>query len=87
MRGRSMTPMPMKKTQVYFRAEDLRALHRVARARKRPLAELIREAVEEKWLAPASPDPRPGFSLIGLYRGPLPAGFSSDAHDGAFDEP
>jgi hypothetical protein len=82
-----MTPMPMKKTQVYFRAEDLRALHRVAKERKRPLAELIREAVQEKWLQPESRDPRPGYSLVGLYDGPVPEGFSSADHDAAFDEP
>jgi hypothetical protein len=82
-----MTPVPMKKTQVYFRAQDLLALHRVAKARKRPVAELIREAVREKWLAPAGRDPRPGLSLIGLFDGPLPKGFGSDHHDAAFDEP
>ena len=82
-----MTPMPMKKTQVYFRAEDLRALHRVARERKRPLAELIREAVQDTWLKPPAQDQRPGFAMIGLYTGPVPAGFSSDNHDAAFDEP
>ena len=78
--------MPMKKTQVYFRAEDLRALHRVAKARKRPVAELIREAVQQKWLQPPDRDPRPGYAMIGLYKGAVPAGFSSDNHDAAFDE-
>ena len=79
--------MPMKKTQVYFRADDLRALHKVAKEKKRPVAELIREAVQEKWLKPASADPRPGFGMLGLYKGPVPDGFSSDDHDSAFDEP
>ena len=78
--------MPMKKTQVYFRAEDLRALHRVARERKRPVAELIREAVQERWLKPPGHDARPGYAMLGLYTGPVPAGFSSDNHDAAFDE-
>jgi hypothetical protein len=78
--------MPMKKTQVYFRAEDLRALHKVAREKKRPVAELIREAVQEKWLKPPDHDPRPGYSMIGLYTGPIPDGFSSDNHDAAFDD-
>jgi len=82
-----MTPMPMKKTQVYFRAEDLRALHKVAKERKRPVAELIREAVQEKWLVRKSGDSRPGYALIGLYEGPVPKDFSSDDHDAAFDEP
>jgi len=82
-----MTPVPMRKTQVYFKAEDLRALHRVAKARKRPVAEIIREAVREKWLTPAVQDPRPGLAMIGLCKGPLPKGFSSDDHDAAFDDP
>jgi len=81
-----MTPVPMKKTQVYFRAQDLRALHRVSKARRRPVAELIREAVREKWLEPQGHDPRPGLSMIGLFDGPVPKGFSED-HDAAFDEP
>jgi hypothetical protein len=78
--------MPMRKTQVYFRAEDLRALHKVAKERKRPVAELIREAVQEKWLARKGGDARAGYALIGLYDGPVPEGFSSDDHDAAFDE-
>ena len=82
-----MTPMPMKKTQVYFRTDDLRTLHRVAKARKQPVAALIREAVREKWLEPRGRDPRPGLSMIGLFEGPVPKGFSSDDHDAAFDEP
>jgi hypothetical protein len=79
--------MPMKKTQVHFRAEDLRALHKVAKERKRPVAELIREAVQEKWLLRKAGDSRPGYALIGLYQGAVRSGFSSDDHDGAFDEP
>ena len=79
--------MPMRKTQVYFRAEDLRALHRVAKARKRPVAELIREAVREKWLEGLVEDSRPGLAMIGLFKGPLPKGVSSDDHDSAFDDP
>ena len=54
--------------------------------RRRP-GRPIREAVREKWLAPAGRDPRPGLSLIGLFDGPLPKGFGSDDHDAAFDEP
>jgi hypothetical protein len=81
-----MTPMPMKKTQVYFRAEDLRALHRVAKERKRPVAELIRVAVQDRWLKPPDHDTRPGYAMIGLYTGPVPPGFSSDNHDAAFDD-
>ena len=80
-----MTPMSMKKTQVYFRPADLRALARVARERKRPMAELIREAVRERWLQPSAQGGLPGHALVGLYTGPLPAGFSSDNHDTAFD--
>ena len=41
---------PMTKTQVYFPESDLAALHRVARRTKRPVAALIREAVQRVWL-------------------------------------
>ena len=74
-----VTPMPMKKTQVYFRAEELKALHRIARERKRPVAELVREAVRTVWLQ------SPASWPIGLWTGPVPAGGSAD-HDSAFDE-
>jgi hypothetical protein len=75
----------MKKIEVCFRAEDLRALRRIATQQKRSVASLIREAVQEKWLKPGRRDSRPGYSLIGLYDGPVPKGFSSEDHAAAFD--
>jgi hypothetical protein len=74
----SVTPMPMTKTQVYFRDEELSALHEVARKEGRPLAELIREAVRTRWLRPVPDGP------VALWTGPY-AGSSTD-HDGAFDD-
>jgi hypothetical protein len=77
-----MTPvMPMTKTQIYFRPDELRALHRLARQSKRPVAELVREAVRAVWLTPEASWP------MALWTGPLEAGVSSADHDSAFDEP
>ena len=81
MTARIMTPVPMTKTQVYFRPEELRALHRIARQRKRPVAELIREAVRAIWLRPEAAWP------VGLWTGPLSRGRGSADHDAAFDAP
>jgi hypothetical protein len=78
--------MPMTKTQIYFQPEELRALHRIAKATGRPVAELVREAVRDKYLTMTPGDPRPGHAMIGLYRGPVPPGGSSAEHDSAFDE-
>ena len=36
---------PMVKTQVYLPAAELAALHRVAKAKKRRAADLVREAI------------------------------------------
>ncbi len=68
----------MVKTQVYLAKADLTALHRVAKREKRPVAELVREAVRGKWLRtkPAGP--------VALWTGPF-AGGSAD-HDSAFDD-
>lgn len=82
----SVTPMPMTKTQVYFPPESLRALHRIAREKKRPVSELIREAAEDRWLKPPERDTRPGYEMIGMFKGPVPEGASSDNHDSAFDD-
>ncbi|HZX97416.1 MAG TPA: CopG family transcriptional regulator [Myxococcales bacterium] len=71
----------MTKTQVYFRADELKALHRIARARKRPVAELVREAVRAMWLRPEACWP------VGLWGGPLRRGKGSADHDSAFDVP
>lgn len=73
-----MTPMAMTKTQVYLPKEELEALHRVARAKRRPVAALIREAVRDRWLRPPAAGP------VAIWDGPF-AG-SSDDHDAAFDD-
>ena len=70
---------PMVKTQVYLPKAELAALHRVAKAKKRPVAELVREAIREKYLRKAPSGP------VALWAGPF-LGSSSD-HDSAFDEP
>ncbi len=75
-----MTPMAtMVKTQVYLPADELRALHRVAKEKKMKVAELVREAVRATWLK--SPPKGP----VGLFDGEI-RGASSD-HDAAFDDP
>jgi len=70
--------MGMVKTQVYLPADELRALHRVARARKRRVADLVRDAVRTVWLQPVPAGP------VALWEGPF-AG-SSVQHDAAFDD-
>lgn len=60
-----MTPMAMVKTQVYFPANELKALHRVARAKKRRVADLVRDAVRRAWLTPPPEGP------VGLFDGEL----------------
>lgn len=75
----------MKKTMLYFRPEELAALHREAKARKTSVAALVRKAIYSLFIV-APRDPRPGYSLIALYNGPVPEGFSSDNHDAAFDD-
>lgn len=73
-----LTPMAMTKTQVYLPDDELRELHRLARRRNRPVAELIREAVRTAWLQPRAKGP---VALCdGLLRG------TSEEHDAAFDE-
>ena len=69
----------MVKTQIYLPATELSALHRVAKAKKRSVADLVREAIREKYLRPPSGGP------VALWSGPF-TGSSSD-HDSAFDEP
>jgi hypothetical protein len=70
--------MAMRKTQVYLPADELAALHKIARKQKRRVAELVREAVRTVWLRPADDGP------VKLWNGPF-AGSSVD-HDAAFDE-
>jgi len=74
-----VTLTPMVKTQVYLPEAELAALHRVAKAKKRPVAELVREAIRDKYLRASASGP------VALWDGPF-AGSSSD-HDSAFDEP
>jgi hypothetical protein len=77
--SRITTLTPVVKTQVYLPEAELAALHRVAKAKKRPVAELVREAIREKYLRAPAKGP------IAIWDGPF-AGSSSD-HDSAFDEP
>jgi hypothetical protein len=69
----------MTKTQVYLPEAVLAELHRIAKAKKRPVADLIRQAIREKYLRPPTEGP------VALWTGPF-LGSSSD-HDAAFDEP
>jgi hypothetical protein len=71
--------MNMVKTQIYLPRKELAALHRVAREKKRAVAELVREAVRAVWLRPERKGP------VALWEGPFD-GSASD-HDGAFDQP
>lgn len=75
----TMTPMSMVKTQVYMPAAELRALHAVAKRKKRKVADLVREAIRQVWLGEEPSGP------VALWDGPF-AGSSAD-HDAAFDEP
>lgn len=74
-----VTPMAMTKTQIYFPPGELRALHRVARQEKRKVADLVREAVREKWLKALPQGP------VALFSGKGRRGSSTD-HDWVFDE-
>ena len=69
-----MTPL----VKTHLRAEELAMLHRVAKAKNRRVADLVREAIREKYL------PR-GGGPVALWDGPF-AG-SAEGHDEAFDEP
>jgi hypothetical protein len=69
----------MVKTQVYLQEAELAALHRLAKAKRRPVAALVREAIREKYLRDHAVGP------VAIWTGPF-AGSSTD-HDAAFDEP
>jgi hypothetical protein len=71
--------MTMVKTQVYLPKQELAALHRVARRERRPVAELVREAVRSTWLREVPRGP------VALWDGPF-EGSSAD-HDAVFDDP
>ena len=70
---------PVTKTQIYLPEAELAALHRIAKAKKRRVADLVREAIRERYLRSVEGGP------VALWSGPF-AGSSSD-HDAAFDEP
>ena len=70
---------PMTKTQVYFPESDLTALHRVARRTKRPVAALIREAVQRVWLEGKAEGP------VALWSGDIRS--TSADHDSIYDTP
>jgi hypothetical protein len=76
-KGAMMTPMT--KTQVYLQQEDLVALHEIAKRTRRPVAGLIREAIRQVWLRPATKGP------VGLWDG-QPRTTSAD-HDIIYDQP
>lgn len=69
----------MVKTQVYLRAEELDALHRVARRSGRSVADLVREAIRKAWLRPEARGP------VALWDG-KPSRTSAE-HDRIYDEP
>lgn len=70
--------MKMTKTQVYLPQDDLKELHRLARKKRRKVADLIRTAIQTVWLNPHPHGP------VALWDGPF--GGSSVDHDAAFDD-
>jgi hypothetical protein len=68
----------MTKTQVYFRDEELTALHDAARLTGRSVADLVREAVRTVWVRPTAAGP------VALWDGE-PLRTSVD-HDSIYDE-
>ena len=74
-----VTMTPMVKTQVYLPESELRALHRLAKRRKRRVADLVRDAIRAQYLRGAPSGP------VAIWDGPF-AGSSAD-HDAAFDAP
>jgi len=69
----------MTKTQVYFPESDLSALHKVARRTKRPVAALIRQAVQRVWLQAETDGP------VALWSGTVKR--TSVDHDSIYDTP
>lgn len=70
---------PVTKTQVYFPESDLTALHKVAKRTKRPVAALIREAVQRVWLEEKPEGP------VALWSGEIRR--TSLDHDSIYDTP
>jgi len=69
----------MTKTQIYFRDDELQALHRTAERLGRSVADLVREAVRKVWLRPASEGP------VALWDGEPQ--HTSMEHDSIYDSP
>ena len=69
---------PMTKTQIYFREEDLEALHDAAGRTGKSVAELVREAVRRVWIRPRDQGP------VALWHGPVRR--TSVEHDSIYDE-
>ena len=69
----------MVKTQVYFRKEELRALHRAAKRSGKSLAQLVRDAVRRTCLPAETKGP------VGLWDGDVRA--TSVDHDSIYDVP
>jgi hypothetical protein len=67
----------MVKTQVYLRAEELTALHAVAKRSGKSVAELVREAIRRTWLRPGASGP------VALWDGKVRR--SSAEHDSIYD--
>jgi len=70
----------MTKTQVYFRDEELEALHGAAQRSGRSVADLVREAVRRVWVRPTRAD-----GPVALWDGE-PKRSAAD-HDSIYDEP
>ncbi len=70
---------PMVKTQVYFRDEELRALHEAAGRSGRSIADLVREAVRRVWLR------SPARGPVALWDGEPRR--TAMEHDAIYDEP
>ena len=69
----------MTKTQVYFRDEELRALHSTAQQTGRSVADLVREAVRKVWVRDQAGGP------IALWDGEVTC--SAVDHDSIYDDP
>ncbi len=68
----------MTKTQVYLRDEELEALRAAAARSGRSVADLVREAIRQRWLRSAG-------GPVALWDGDSP--HSSADHDRIYDEP
>jgi hypothetical protein len=67
----------MVKTEIYLRGEELAALRALAKRSGRSIASLVREAVQERWLAPERRGP------VAIWNGPVR--LQSSEHDRLID--